>query len=254
MIGATHCRQLYNTCTQLQASSVMYIDCTIHNPPVDPVRTSWQGIMAICNIIWYSTIDRSSHSHWLNCGTDPESAKSKYRTVLCARLRLWLTCSPVPVWRDRLMYSMVLNCGAQSGHSRSLSPSDRRLNAWPHKKCTAGSSSGAPVKAHLLLWKIRACHQNARAPYLTMPCSRLSMRSNWFTSELKCCVGIWERFTDMLNCFWHDAEHGAQLSWSGPVYTQWWLMMICTAGVTLHLIHTYYPEICRARQPWCRKP
>lgn len=54
------------------------------------------------------------------------------------------------------MSSTVRCCGAHSGHSASFSPSDFMLNEWPHRKCTAGSSSGAPLSAHLLAWYTRA--------------------------------------------------------------------------------------------------
>lgn len=67
------------------------------------------------------------------------------------------TCSVAPACRERRMSRMVRNWGAQRGHSRSFSPRLRRLKEWPHRKCTAGSSSGLPLSAQRLFWNTRAC-------------------------------------------------------------------------------------------------
>ena len=67
------------------------------------------------------------------------------------------TCSWAPALRDLRISRMVLNWGAQMGHSLSFSPRFLRLQECPHMKCTAGSSRGAPVTAHLLFWNTRAC-------------------------------------------------------------------------------------------------
>jgi hypothetical protein len=60
------------------------------------------------------------------------------------------------------MSRMVRNCGAHSGHSRSPSLSARALKLCPHRKCTAGSSSGAPLSAQRLFWNTRACARAAQ--------------------------------------------------------------------------------------------
>ena len=70
------------------------------------------------------------------------------------------TCSVAPARMERLMSRIVRNWGTHRGHSCSFSPRLRTLKEWPHRKCTAGRSRGAPVTASLLFWNTLACRQH----------------------------------------------------------------------------------------------
>ena len=116
-----------------------------------------------------------------------------------------LTCSCTPALRDRPISLILINCSAHKGQLRS-SPSLRflRLTEWPHMKCTAGNSKGAPVTAHLLFWNTRACSRIDHKPLShnssgPSRCTKLRLTSgewnktgvNWHVQEIFTCLNIW---------------------------------------------------------------
>mmetsp|Transcript_22941 Transcript_22941/g.71806 ORF Transcript_22941/g.71806 Transcript_22941/m.71806 type:complete len:215 (+) Transcript_22941:707-1351(+) len=80
-------------------------------------------------------------------------AKPSAEPSSCLKKLSWSMARALSVrWRP----STRACSGAHSGHSSTASPRADRLKECMHKKCTAGSSSGAPVCEQRLSWKTRA--------------------------------------------------------------------------------------------------
>ena len=107
---------------------------------------------------------------------------------------------------------MVRNWGAHRGHSRSFSPRLRALKECPHRKCTAGSSRGLPLSAHLLFWNTRTCSRIARSVIKTLHHGHAGFHEGLLAQE----VHGWQLQGAPLSAHTCGSETPA------PARQQWW--------------------------------